>query len=119
MAVSRILLVDDDPNILDTAKDILEDANYAVETAGTSAAAVERLRQEPFHVMLVDFHLPDGSGVALAAQAQALRPGILVILMTGEADVQRDPTTPIHDILIKPVHPPQLLRILAQALASA
>ena len=35
----RILLVDDDPNILDTAKDILEDANYIVETAVTSAAA--------------------------------------------------------------------------------
>jgi DNA-binding NtrC family response regulator len=110
------LLVDDDPNILDTAKDILEDANYVVETAATVASATERLQKEPFDLMLVDFNLPDGRGVDLAVQAQSLRPGILVILMTGEANIQLDKSAPVSDYLIKPVHPPELLRILAQAL---
>ena len=113
----RILLVDDDPNILDTAKDILEDANYVVETAATSASAVDCLQKEPFHLMLVDFNLPDGSGVALAVQAQALRPGIRVILMTGEANIRLDSSAPVHEYLVKPVNPPQLLQILAKALA--
>lgn len=116
---ARILLVDDDSNILDTAKDILEDAGYTVETATRVAVALERLQKDPFHLMLVDFNLPDGSGVDLAAQAQVLRPGILVILMTGEANVALDKSAKVHDYLVKPVNPPQLLQVLAKALPSA
>src|SRR5205823_4121437 len=61
-----VLLVDDDANILDTAKDILEEAKYVVETAGTGAAALKLLEQKQFNVVIVDFQLPDTTGLEMA-----------------------------------------------------
>ena len=59
MSNETILLVDDDVNILDTAKDILEEAGYEISTASTGAKAVELLDKKAFNVVVADFQLPD------------------------------------------------------------
>ena len=84
-----ILLVDDNTRLLETAKDILESAGYAVRTAESGAAAIRSLRESP--------------------SAKQLCPAMVVFLMTGEASVDLGAAKGVvHTILNKPVNPPEL-----------
>jgi len=120
---ARILLVDDDPNILETGKDILEDAGFEVTAAGTVAAALTALAQASCRVMIADLNLPDGSGLDLATRVHTLYPEIRIVLMTGESEDVRPAAAPakqasaVDDYLLKPVNPPQLMRIIQRLLA--
>ena len=108
-----ILLVDDDLNILDTAKDILEDAGYRVETVGSGAAAIQKLKSSPADVGIFDFNLPDTKGVDLAIEAKRLRPQMVIILLTGEENVDLGlAQNSINSLLIKPVSPAELIRVI-------
>ena len=119
---ARILLVDDDPNILDTGKDILEDAGFQVATAGAVSAALQSLQQVACRVMIADLNLPDGSGLDLATQARARYPDLRIVLMTGESQDVRPAGAPaqqanvVDDYLLKPVHPQQLLKVIQRLL---
>jgi K+-sensing histidine kinase KdpD len=115
-----ILLVDDDVNILDTAKDILEDAGYEISTAATGAKAIELLGQKAFNVVVVDFQLPDSTGLELARKVREANDYTLVILMTGHASLEmavKAIQEAVYDYLIKPVDPAQLQRTIERALA--
>ena len=112
----RILLVDDDPNILDTGKDILEEAGYQVGAADCIAKALDILRAQTFDVMIADLHLPDGSGFDLAVLARQIRPSAKIMMMTGEAEVARSSST-VDDTLTKPVDPAELLQHLRKLTA--
>jgi DNA-binding NtrC family response regulator len=110
---NAILLVDDDRHILETAQDILEAAGYQVQTAETGAEALQKLQGGPFHLMLCDFHLNDTTGVDLALEVKRLHPEVVLILMTGEAEVDLGPAEgAVHSLLTKPVNPADLLRII-------
>lgn len=114
-----ILLIDDDRNILDTAKDILEDAKYAVTTAGTGKEALEKLDQQAFNVVVADFQLPDATGLELARKVRERNEDTCVILMTGHASLEmavRAIQEAVYDYLIKPVDPAQLRRTIEKAI---
>jgi signal transduction histidine kinase len=115
-----ILLVDDDANILDTAKDILEEAHFEISTASNGAKAIELLDQKAFNVVVVDFQLPDLTGLELARKVRERNDFTLVILMTGHASLEmavKAIQEAIYDYLIKPVDPAQLQRTIERALA--
>jgi DNA-binding response OmpR family regulator len=115
MAAS-ILLVDDDAHILETAQDILEASGYAVQTAGSGAEALEKLKAGPFHLMIVDYNLLDATGIDLAVKARNIRPELPVILMSGEASIDLGPARDIiRTVLIKPVNPAELLALIKQS----
>src|SRR5713226_3418212 len=108
-----ILIVDDDPNILDTARDILEDAGYTVYAEGTAAGALAKLKSSPVDLAVFDFNLPDGKGVDLAVQGKRISPKMPIILMTGEEAVDLGPATDaVSTILTKPVNPTQLIKVI-------
>lgn len=114
-----VLLIDDDVNILDTAKDILEDAKYEVETAANGKSALELLDKRVFNVVIVDFQLPDSTGLELARLVRERNDFTLVILMTGHASLEmavKAIQEAIYDYLIKPVDPGQLQRTLQKAI---
>jgi DNA-binding NtrC family response regulator len=109
----RILLIDDDPNIQETAKDILEDAGYLVDAAGTGQEALKKLKDHAADVAVMDFNLPDTLGVDLAIQAKRQCPGLHVILMTGEAHIDLGPAKDIiQATLTKPVNPSDLIALI-------
>lgn len=114
-----ILLVDDDKNILDTAKDILEEANYAIAVASNGAGALEQLGKKHFNVVVVDFQLPDSTGLELARKVREHNPSTCVILMTGHASLEmavKAIQESVYDYLIKPVDPAQLQRTIEKAI---
>jgi CheY-like chemotaxis protein len=108
-----ILIVDDDPNILDTARDILEEAGYTVYAEGTGAAALAKLKSTPADLALFDFNLPDTGGLDLAVAAKKMCPKMAVFLMTGEAGIDLGAAEAAVDIVLtKPVDPAQLLHVI-------
>src|SRR5580698_4867085 len=114
-----ILLVDDDRHILDTLRDILEEAGYDIETAGTGAQATSALERRHFNLVIVDFQLPDATGLELARKVRERNDFTLVVLMTGHASLEmavKAIQEAVYDYLIKPVDPAQLQRTIERAL---
>lgn len=81
----RVLLVEDDPGVRELMLQRLERLGYQVEAASHAHEALERLAgTAPVDLLLTDIVLPGGTyGDVLAAQAQAARPGLRVLFMSG------------------------------------
>ncbi len=115
----RVLLVDDDANILDTARDILEEVGYEIHTAANGAQAQQLLEKHAFNIVVVDFQLPDATGLELARKVREANDFTLVVLMTGHASLEmavKAIQEAVYDYMIKPVDPSQLKRTLERAL---
>jgi two-component system, OmpR family, response regulator len=83
MANGRILVVDDEPNIVDVVAMALRFQGFEVDTAGTGGdalAAVERFRPQ---VMVLDVMLPDMEGFEVAERLGALRGHVPIIFLTA------------------------------------
>jgi DNA-binding response OmpR family regulator len=117
---NRILVVDDDANILRVFKSILEKEGYLVETAGTGKDAVKKIKKAKFGVFLVDVKLPDMDGTDLLLKIPN-NPKAIKIVITGfstdevgkkAADYGAD------DFLVKPVKAEELLTTVRERLRS-
>ena len=82
----RILLVDDEPNVLNALRRVFRQENYAVTMASGGQEALALLRKEPFHLMISDYMMPGMNGAELLKQVKALKPEIIRIMLTGHAD---------------------------------
>jgi DNA-binding NtrC family response regulator len=119
MSSGRLLLVDDNPDLLETAKDVLEDAGYEIHTAVSVVSALTEQTKKPFDLMIVDLNLPDGTGLDLAAKIHESTPQTRVLLMSGEASLNVNIAPGIiYDYLVKPVDLQKLLAIIKKALGT-
>jgi DNA-binding response OmpR family regulator len=78
----RLLLVDDDPLLLDSVGYSLTRAGYEVRTASTQAEALKLARAAPPDLAILDIGLPDGDGLKLCQALQLHRP-VPVIFLTA------------------------------------
>src|ERR1700730_14893558 len=116
-----ILVVDDDPGMLDTLGDVLAQQGHRIHAANRGSAALNRVIQSPpVDVAIVDFKLPDISGLELLSSLKVSSPETEVILITGYASL----ATALEAIngqasayLVKPLDAGHLLKTVAQALA--
>lgn len=121
MRAGRILLVDDNHDLVDNLREILEDSGYLVDSAGTCAEAREKIGAG-FDVALVDLHLPDGNGTDLVPELKAIKPGLEVVLLTGFASVESAAAAVRSGAcayLVKPCATPELLLTVGQATRQA
>jgi diguanylate cyclase (GGDEF)-like protein len=79
----KILLVDDDPTILNTLTRFLTGQGYDVAAAASGREALAALQQEDIPLAILDLMLPDTSGLELLAHVRANSPDTEVILFTG------------------------------------
>jgi CheY-like chemotaxis protein len=80
-----ILVVDDDPSVLDSFKIILErEPGFSVETLATSTEALDLLDTRYFDVIISDYSMPDIDGVALLQEARARGCQSLFVIATGK-----------------------------------
>lgn len=82
-----MLLVDDEEDLRMMLQETLEDANYHVTTAANAMRAREAMSQGKYDVAVLDIRLPDGSGIDLLQEFQAVDPDMGIILMTGYSEV--------------------------------
>ena len=80
-----VLVVEDDPDVLQTTIDTVQSLGYEVLTAADAQAALAILaRDEPIDILFSDIVMPKGmDGIQLAREAAAMRPGIRVVLASG------------------------------------
>lgn len=72
MAAKRILVVDDEPEIVSMLRELLVGHGYVVEEAGDAAGALELVRANIFDAAILDFDLPDMNGVMLHRQLRQM-----------------------------------------------
>ena len=85
---ATLLFVDDDFLISLSTTSLLEDLGHTVVTASSGPEALEVLRAgEPIDMMITDYAMPGMTGLQLAEEARALRPGLPILLATGYADL--------------------------------
>ena len=113
-ARSIILVVDDDPAILEYAGGVLAECGYAVLTAPNAACALVMLRNnDRIDLLFTDLVMPGFDGIELARRAGEEVPGLKVLFTTGYST---DPAPRGH-LLKKPYRPHQLAGAIAAALA--
>jgi two-component system KDP operon response regulator KdpE len=72
MSAKRILVVDDEPEVVDLLTDVLAVEGYEVDAAADAAGAIELVRQKIFDAAILDFNLPDMNGVMLHRQIRQM-----------------------------------------------
>ncbi|MDY0743769.1 ATP-binding protein [Paucibacter sp. R3-3] len=80
-----VMLVDDEAALLESAEEMLAQLGYEPVGFCSAAGALQAFRDDPqrFDAVLTDETMPELAGTALAAELQALRPGLPVIVMSG------------------------------------
>jgi CheY-like chemotaxis protein len=113
-ARSTILIVDDEPAILEYAGGVLEEYGYAVLAASNAASALVILRNsDRIDLLFTDLVMPGFDGIELARRAGEEIPGLKVLFTTGYST---DPA-PSGRLLRKPYRPQRLAGAIAAALA--
>jgi two-component system, NtrC family, response regulator HydG len=88
MDAARILIVDDEPDMLESCSRILQRQGYACVTAGDGRTALDILERERPDLLLTDFKMPEMDGLELLRRAHELDPALPVILLTGFATIE-------------------------------
>lgn len=83
----KILLVDDEPTILELCTRFLTHEGYAVKTASNGLAALRIFEQEPFDILLTDIRMRGMSGLELIDAAKKRDQGIAIVVVTGHGTV--------------------------------
>ncbi len=118
-AGETVLLVDDDPLVLQTTRRSLELLGYRVLTAGSGAAAVAFMDGSPDQadLVLLDVVMPGTGGVAALRQIRRIRPNVAAVLMTGYGGPEFVPPLDLGaEILRKPLDLAELSSTLRRAL---
>lgn len=105
--MSRILLAEDDNDMRRFLVKALQNAGYEVVAFDNGKSAYERMREEPFTLLLTDIVMPEMDGIELARRATELDPDLKVMFITGFAAVALNPDSKAPKdakVLSKPFH---------------
>jgi DNA-binding response OmpR family regulator len=87
MNPSRILIVDDEPNVRFVIERALRRENYQLESAAGGAEALARLAEAPYDLMLLDLRMDGVDGLQVLEAARARDPDLAVIILTAYSSV--------------------------------
>jgi two-component system, cell cycle sensor histidine kinase and response regulator CckA len=116
-----ILLVEDEPQLRENVRAVLELFNYQVLDAANGRQALELWQEaaEPISLILSDVVMPEMGGVELCRTIKARNPSIPIIMMTGYSSTEASTDLAelgIHECLQKPVDIEQLAQVIARML---
>jgi len=88
MAVkAHILIVDDDPDICEYMQTMLKASGYLVTTISDPTTVVERIRNDEFHVLVIDLMMPRMDGIKLIEQIRKVDSDVAIVVFTGYPSV--------------------------------
>lgn len=107
----RVLIVEDEPQVAASLRELLEREGYAVTHAGSIAEARRALAGETLDVMLLDWRLPDGEGIDLLKELRKTSdlPALMVTARVDVIDKVLGLEIGADDYVTKPVEPRELL----------
>jgi len=111
MAGERILVVDDEPNIVDLARMYLEKEGYRVESASDGAQALERIQAREPALIVLDLMLPKLDGFEVCRRTRASSDVPIIMLTARDEDVDKIVGLELgaDDYLTKPFNPRELV----------
>jgi len=89
--MKRVLLIDDDSELLDVYRSALEGAGYAVSSFSDPLRALTVLEDMPFALAITDLTMPRIDGVAFINYARMLRPELRFMVLTSHLDQAHNP----------------------------
>jgi two-component system response regulator AtoC len=108
----KVLLADDEPNIVKTLKKYLQLEEWEVSTAGNGLAAQKLLTEAPYDILVVDLRMPGMSGLELLHWLSSEGPAVPAIMISAYGEVE-DAVAAMKagasDYLVKPFEPEELV----------
>jgi two-component system response regulator HydG len=117
---AKILIADDDVDVLDAYAGILSNAGHQVDTATDTDQAVDKARSEAYDLILTDLVFPPADGISVLQEVKRIRPSTMVVLFSGMPNVDTVLSAfrkGAFDFLVKPVGSSDL-RELAERVVS-
>jgi two-component system OmpR family response regulator len=114
--MARVLIVDDEPDILEVLTDLLAGLGYDISTAADGAAALGIVRRTPPDVVLLDLTMPGMSGAETLAQFRRDYPQLPVLIVTARVEPALDQELRALDVfgyISKPFRIDQIDRAVA------
>jgi two-component system, NtrC family, response regulator GlrR len=115
----KILVVDDDPNLLELIKMRLESAGYEVAAVRDEEEALALVKAQVFDLCIVDLMLAHGDGVSLMEAFHAINPEVPAIILTAHGSIDNAVEAMrrgAHSYLTKPFEPRDLLMQIERAI---
>ena len=116
----RILVVDDEPNMLRPLKTILADrTNYEVDTVANSSEVIRLLEGKPYDVLITDLKMPLIDGIDLIGVAKRINPNMPIIIITAYGTMetaQEAIQQGAYDFVTKPFRKETILIAIKRAL---
>lgn len=108
----RLLVVEDEPELLLLMRRALERGGFAVDIASDLAQAAQCLAIARYEILILDLNLPDGDGLSLLRHLRSRGSQLPVLVLTARDAVEDRVTgldTGADDYLVKPFHIPELI----------
>ncbi|HEV2115126.1 MAG TPA: response regulator [Terriglobales bacterium] len=119
---TRILFVDDEPNIRRTLPAILRQHGFQVTAVGSVAEAIQRLSSQPYDVLIADLNIGEpGDGFTVVSAMRRTRPNCVNIILTGYPAFEhalRAIRAQVDDFIVKPADIDGLLQTIEHNLAN-
>jgi DNA-binding NtrC family response regulator len=112
-----VLVVDDDQDVLEYLQDFLAAEGFDVTTLADPTVAVDRIRDEVFHLVVLDLMMPKLSGIDLLAQIRSVDDDIAVIILTGHPTLETASASIQHEVsayINKPFTPAEFRDVIAR-----
>jgi two-component system, NarL family, sensor histidine kinase UhpB len=119
MESGRILIVDDEIDLLKPLCDFLSECGYTVKGCTSGKEALDALREQTVDLLLIDLIVPDMDGITILREAFKIAPGILGIIISGKGSVQTAVNAMkagAFDYILKPPDIEMLRQVLSRAM---
>lgn len=106
--MAKILIIEDDEMMADMLADCLRSMQHMVETARDGASGLERLRNFKYELVVLDWQLPEMSGLEICKQFKSEVPNVPVIMLTSRSaitDKEAGFEAGVDDYVTKPINP--------------
>ena len=83
----RIHIIDDDEQVRETLRLLLEKAGYSIEESANGNKGVELYRQHQADLVITDIHMPEKNGIEIIQEIQQINPAVKVIVISGGGEL--------------------------------
>ncbi|MEW6457347.1 MAG: sigma-54 dependent transcriptional regulator [Acidobacteriota bacterium] len=119
MKIPKVLIVDDEPDMLEVCEDALKRLDLSVSTEANVLNALEMLNKNDWALVLVDLKMPEMDGISFLKKVLEISPETMVCMITGYPTVETAVEAiklGAYDYVIKPFTPEQIRVVVKRAL---